>query len=552
MLVARSRKAIGVERCGRKFDMRARNAIAGVLLASVVQFGAEAALAQKQGGILKIYGRDNPPSASMHEESTISVTQPFAAIYNGVVMFDQTKLLHTPETIVPDLAKSWEWDATKTKVTFKLNEGVKWHDGKPFTAADVKFTFDMVSGKTNVEDFRKNPRKVWYYNLKEITTNGDHEVTFHLNDPQPSFLMMLAAAFSPVYPTHVPQRDMRTKPVGTGPFKFVEFKRNESIKLTRNPDYFKKGKPYLDGIEMRIIDNRSTRVLAFQAGEFDVTFDSDITVPLMKDMAAQAPKAQCTTRFTNVSINLIINSGVPPFDNEKIRRAMAQAIDRGSFNKILTDGKGALGGAMLPLPDGQWAMPDDMVKTLPGYSPDVEKSQAEARKVMEELGYSATKTLKVKISTRNIAIYRDPAVILIDQLKKIHIEGELDAVDTTIWHAKAARKDYQVGLNLTGIAADDPDMQFIENYSCKSERNYTQYCNPEVEKLIFAQSKITDVETRKKAVWEIERKLVEDVARPIIQYDPGATCWQPHVKGIVLPKNSIYNYWRLEDVWIEK
>ena len=175
---------------------------------------------------------------------------------------------------------------------------------------------------------------------------------------------------------------------------------------------------------------------------------------------------------------------------------------------------------MLPLPDGQWAMPEEMVKTLPGYSPDVEKSQAEARKVMEELGYSAAKPLKVKISTRNIAIYRDPAVILIDQLKKIHIEGELEPVDTTIWHAKAARKDYQVGLNLTGIAADDPDMQFIENYSCKSERNYTQYCNPEVEKLIFAQSKITDVAERKKAVWEIERKLVEDVARPIISTSP--------------------------------
>jgi peptide/nickel transport system substrate-binding protein len=532
--------------------MRAQTLLAGFVLAATTVVGTGAALAQKQGGILKIYGRDNPPSASLHEESTISVTQPFAAIYNNVVQFDQTKDLHTPETIVPDLAKSWEWDATKTKITFKLHEGVKWHDGKPFTAKDVKFTFDMVAGKTNIEDFRKNPRKVWYYNVEEITTNGDHEVTFRLGHPQPSFLSMLAATFSPVYPAHVPQREMRTKPVGTGPFKFVEFKRNEFMKLTRNPDYFKKGKPYLDGIEMRIIDNRSTRVLAFQAGEFDMTFDSDITMPLLKDMATQAPKAQCTTRFTNVSVNLIVNSGVPPFDNEKIRRAMAASLDRGSFNKILSEGKAALGGAMLPLPDGQWAMPEDMVKSLPGYSPDVAKAQAEARKVMEELGYSAAKPLKVKVSTRNISIYRDPAVILIDQLKAIHIEGEMDAVDTTIWHAKAARKDYQIGLNLTGIAVDDPDIQLIENYSCKSERNYTQYCNPEVEKMIFAQSKMTDVAERKKAVWEIEKRLVDDVARPIIQYEPAATCWQPFVKGVVLPKNSIYNYWRLEDVWIDK
>ena len=532
--------------------MRVRHMMAGAVLAVAGLLGADAAMAQKQGGVLKIYHRDNPPSASMHEESTISTTVPFAGIYNNLVQFDQTKELHTPATIIADLAKSWAWDATNKKITFKLNEGVKWHDGKPFTAKDVKFTFDMVAGKTNVEDFRKNPRKVWYFNIEDITVNGDYEVTFSLKDPQPSFLMMLASTFSPVYPAHVPQREMRTKPVGTGPFKFSEFKRNEFIKVVRNPDYFKKGKPYLDAIELRIIDNRSTRVLAFQAGEFDMTFDSDITVPLLKDMEKQAPKAQCTLRYTNVSVNLIVNSGVAPFDNEKIRRAMAMALDRASFNKILDDGKAALGGAMQPLPDGQWAMSKEMTEKLPGYSPDIEKSQAEARKIMEALGYSAAKPLKVKVSTRNIAIYRDPAVILIDQLKKIHFDAELEPVDTTIWHAKAARKDYQIGLNLTGIGIDDPDAQLIENYSCKSERNYTQYCNPEVEKLIFAQSKITDVAERKKMVWEIERKLVEDVARPIIMYQPAATCWQPHVKGIVLPRNSIYNYYRFEDVWIDK
>ena len=136
---------------------------------------------------------------------------------------------------MPDLAKSWEWDADKTKLTFKLNEGVKWHDGKPFTAKDVQCTFHLLSGKTESEDFRKNPRKVWYHNLDEVTTNGDHEVTFNLKAPQPSFIMLLASGYTPVYPCHVPQRDMRTKPVGTGPFKFAEFKRNESIKLVKQP-----------------------------------------------------------------------------------------------------------------------------------------------------------------------------------------------------------------------------------------------------------------------------------------------------------------------------
>ncbi len=104
---------------------------------------------------------------------------------------------------------------------------------------------------------------------------------------------------------------------------------------------------------------------------------------------------------------------------------------------------------------------------------------------MEGLGYGPGKTLKVKVSTRNISIYRDPGVILIDQLKSIYIDGVLDPIDTTVWYAKVQRKDYSVGLNLTGVAVDDPDVNLIENYTCNSERNYTQYCNPEIDKLIF-------------------------------------------------------------------
>jgi peptide/nickel transport system substrate-binding protein len=192
-----------------------------------------------------------------------------------------------------------------------------------------------------------------------------------------------------------------------------------------------------------------------------------------------------------------------------------------------------------------------MLEELPGFG-DVAKNRAEAKKIMESLGYGPDKPLKVKISTRNIAIYRDPAVILIDQLKQIHIEGELEAIDTPVWHAKVARKDYAVGMNLTGLGVDDPDVNFYENFTCKSERNYTGYCNPEVEKLIDAQSRETDREKRRKLVWEVDRKLAEDGARPVISHGVANTCWQPHVKGLVLQQNSIYNNWRFEDVWLDK
>src|SRR5262249_32866855 len=239
-------------------------------------------------------------------------------------------------------------------------------------------------------------------------------------------------------------------------------------------------------------------------------------------------------------------------DNPKIRRAMALAIDRKAFIEILTEGKAAIGGAMLPAPEGLWAMPPEELSKLLGYGPDIEKNLAEGRAIMEALGYGPGKMLKVKVSTRNISIYRDPAVILIDQLKKIHIEGTLDPIDTTVWYPKVQRKDYAVGLNLTGVAVDDPDVNLIENYTCDSERNYTQYCNAAVDQLIFRQSREGDLVKRKALVWEIERKLAEDVARPIIFHNRAATCWQPYVKGVVLHQNSIYNNWRLEDVWLDK
>jgi peptide/nickel transport system substrate-binding protein len=523
------------------------------LLAAAVAVSAAAlpAMAQKRGGILKGYHRGNPPSGSPHEEATISTVMQYMSVFNNLVMFDPKERVESAETIIPDLATSWSWDDSNTKLTFKLRSGVKWHDGKPFSAKDVRCTFDLVTGKSK-QKLRKNPRSIWYHNLKEVTVNSDNEVTFVLGRPQPAFPLMLAAGYTPIYPCHVSPKDMRTNPIGTGPFKFVDFKRGEHIKFTRNPDYWKKDRPFLDGHEWKIIKSRSTRVLAFTNGDFDITFDSDVTIPLLKNVKEQAPNATCDLKPMGVSINLIVNRDTEPFNNSEIRQAMALALDRQAFIDILSEGNADKGGAMLPPPFGKWGMPKEMLAKLPGYGDDVTENQAEARKIMKGLGYSESKPLKVKVSTRNIAIYRDPAVILIDQLKKIHIAAELDVVDTSLWHAKIARKEYAVGLNLTGVGVDDPDVNFYENYKCESQRNYTKYCNKDLEKLFEAQSKEADENKRKKIVWTIEKQLALDVARPIISHIKAATCWHPHVKNVTLHSNSIYNAWRLEDVWLDK
>ncbi len=526
--------------------------LACLAVATIAVSAAFAAHAEepKSGGILRMYQRENPPSMSIHEEATYSVNVSSMPIFSNLVIYDQHKAQNSIDTVQPELATSWTWSDDKKALTFKLREGVKWHDGKPFTAADVKCTFDMLQG-TSQNKFRKNPRKGWYFNLADVTTEGDMQVTFHLNRPQPAMLAMLASGYSPIYPCHVSAAQERTNPIGTGPFKFVELKQNESIKLVKNPDYFKKGLPYLDGIEYTILPNRSTAILGFVAGKFDITFPTEVSIPLMKDVKSQKSDAVCVLAQTNVATNLIMNRDAAPFSDDNVRRAFALALDRKAFLDIMFEGKSAIGGAMLPPPDGVWGMPADELKTVLGYG-DVKTNREEARKMMEKAGYGPNKHLALKVSTRNLAVYRDPAVILIDQLKDIYIDGELDVIESGIWFAKIARKEYSVGLNLTGAGIDDPDQTFYENFGCGSERNYTNYCNKDLQAQFDAQSQETDVAKRKKLVWEIDKKLQEDVARPILYHAEQGTCWAPYVKNVTVMTNSSYNGYRYEDVWMDK
>ena len=493
---------------------------------------------------------DSPASMSMLEESTQAVNRPMSGVFNNLVMFDQHVPQNSLRSIVPDLATGWAWNEEGTELTFPLRHNVKWHDGKPFTGEDVKCTWDLLTGKSS-EKPRLNPRKSWYRNLEQVTANGDYEVTFTLKQPQPAFLTALAAGFSPIYPCHVPAAQMRQRPIGTGPFKFVDFKPNEYVKVTRNPDYWKKDRPYLDGIEYTIIKNLSTAVLALVSGKFDMAFPYSLTVPLLKDVKSQMPQASCMMGPVGLNRALIVNRDKPPFDNPDLRRAMALSLDRRAFIDILTDGEGDIGGVLQPPPGGLWGMPPDLLKKLPGYDPDVQKNRAEARQIMRQLRYGPDNRLKIKVSVRDLPYLRDPAVILVDQLKEVYIDGQLETIDTTNWFPRVMRKDYIVALTGAG-SGPDPDQNLQLLYGCGAELNYNGYCSPEVDKLIDRQSSEADQEKRKQLVWEIERNLAEDGARPIIFYDRRATCWNPQVKGLTLMVNSLFNGWRMEDVWLDK
>jgi len=475
---------------------------------------------------------------------------PMMGVFNNLIVFDQHKPQVSLDTIVADLATSWSWNEDDTALTFQLRQDVKWHDGKPFTATDVKCTWDLLLDKVP-DKLRLNPRKNGFENLADITTNGDYEVTFKLKRQQPAFPMLLAGGFSAIYPCHFTATQMRQHPIGTGPFKFVEFKPNQGIKVARNPDYWKKDRPYLDGIEYTIIQEPSIADLAFVSGKFDMTFPFELSVPRYNNMRARVPDAVCELSPRPVNTHLLINRAQPPFDSPDLRRAMALAIDRKAYVDTLGQGEDEIGGVLQPPPAGLWGMPQDEIAKLPGYGLDVQKNREEARALVRKLGYGPANRLKIKVTTRDWSLYRDPAVLLIDQLRQIFIDAELDPVDTAQYFPKILRKEYTVALNLQA-AGPDPDSVMQLLYGCGASLNWDNFCNPEIDELIEAQSREDNAVKRKQILWSIERKLASDDVRPIIFYPRGGTCGRSYLKGLTIMINGTSNSWRMEDVWLDK
>lgn len=527
--------------------------LAAVSLGLLAVFGTPAvSQAPKSGGVLHIMQREDPPQGfSIHETATISTVWPAMPCFNNLVLFDPLKKQESMDTIIGELAERWSWQDNHRNLVFFLRKGVRWHDGQPFTSKDVKYTFDMIREAPDAPaKLRINPRKDWYSNVDRIEAPDPHTVIFHLKRPQPSLLMMLASGYSPVYAAHVPVATYRTGCIGTGPFKLKEWKRGEYVEYVRNPDYFVKGRPYLDGLRYVVIAERGTRTAALQAGRLDVAFPGETTKTIADQLKAAVPQLVITPASQNVNDNLLLNTKKPPFDNVTLRRAISMAIDRQAYVRAVHQGGAVVGASMAPRPYGVWGLMDKDLRALPGYR-DPAHDKVEARRLLAAAGYTPANPLRVEIKTRAIAIYLDFSSFVIDQLKQVGVETTLTQVETAQWHPLATRRDYVMGTNLTGIGPDDPDANFYENYACGSPRNYTDYCSEEVMKLIDQQSQELDPKKRLELVWQIQKRLEEEAARPMMGWRLDYFAQWPYVKNLV-PHQSIYNWGRMQDVWLDK
>jgi len=525
-----------------------------LLLGSIVLRAGTPAVAQapKYGGVLNMTQREDLPQGfAIHETQTTSTVFPSMPCFNNLVIYDPAKKQETMESIIGELAEKWSWQDNYRNLVFFLRKNVKWHDGKPFTSKDVKFTFDMVrEGADAPAKLRINPRKDWYANVDSIEAADPYTVVFHLKRPQPSLLMMLASGYSPIYAAHVAPAAYRTSCMGTGPFKMKEWRKGEFVEYVKNPEYFVKGRPYLDGLKYVVIAERGTRTAALQSGQVDVAFPGETSKTISEQLKKAVPDLVVTPMSENVNNNIIMNIKKPPFDNLKVRLAVSHAIDRHALIQAVYQGGGVVGAAMAPKPWAAWGLGEKELLALPGYGKAAEE-KAKAKKLVAEAGFSPEKPLRVEMVTRGLQIYVDMASFVIGELKQVGIEATLKQIETAQWHAMAVRGEYQIGANLTGLGADDPDGNFYENYACNSPRNYTHYCSEQVMSMIDAQSAEIDKKKRAAMVDAIQKKLEEDAARPILSWRIDYFTHRPHVKGLI-PQNSVYNYGRMQDVWSDK
>jgi peptide/nickel transport system substrate-binding protein len=525
--------------------------LAAVLLLLVALPAIGQSGAPKYGGVLVTSPLSATPSLSPHEESTIATVQQASPCFSNLVYYDPTKKVESADTIIPELAEKWSWQDGYRNLVFLLRRDVKWHDGKPFTAQDVKYTFDMVRAAPDAKARLKvNPRKLWYDGIEAIEVPDPYTVVFRLKHPQPSLLQMLASGYSPVYPAHVPLAEFKNRCIGTGPFKLKDNKPGELVEYVKNPDYFIKGRPYLDGLKFVVIRDRSTQIAALQSGQLDVG-GSGWNKTNAENAKSGNAKLVIGEADSNVNDNVLVNFKRAPFTDVRVRRAINLALDRKAYLVGPRQGAATFGGALLPKPAGVWGLTAAEVAKLPGMGDPV-KQKAEAKKLLAEAGFGPSSPLKIVVSTRALAIYVDTASWMVDQLQLVGIDATLEQIETGVWHPKMTRLEYQVALNVTGTGIDDPDAQLFENYRCASQRNFSGYCSEEIDKLMVQQSQTLDPKKRLALVQEIDRKLQADGARPILGWAKQYEVHWPHVKGWAVHENSIYNVSRRQDVWLDK
>jgi peptide/nickel transport system substrate-binding protein len=523
--------------------------LAAVLVGSLAAF--EPSFAQEKprvGGELIFVVPSEPPTYDGHAEGTFGLVHPLAPHYNGLLRIDPFD--RTGTKVVADLAESWTISRDGLTYTLKLRQGVKFHDGSVMSSRDVKASYDrIVNPPPSVVSYRKGS----YRAIEAIEAPDPQTIRFQLKWPEASFLITLASPYSWIYKADILAKDQQwyaKNVMGTGPFKFVEHVKGSHWIGKKNPDYWDKGKPYLDGYRAIFMASSSAQVSAIRAERAHAQFRG--FSPAERDTLVNAlgPKITVQESPWNCVLLVAMNHDRKPWDDKRVRRALTLAMDRYEASKTLSRIAVVKEVGGIQVPGTPWATPPAELEKLAGYGHDINASRAEAKRLLREAGIPDGFAFTFK--NRGIPQPYEPVGIwLIDQWRQIGLSVKQETIEASAYHPMLKRGDFDVAMDFQCSYVIEPDID-IEKFQSAgvSDRNFSRYKDPVLDDLFVKQARSLDPEDRKRHLRAFEKRLLDEEVHYIYTLQQHRII--PHsskVRGWTITPAHFLNQ-QLDTVWL--
>lgn len=525
----------------------ARLAVFAAVLAAALP-----SVAQKQGGTLTYVFHPEPTAMSTISTTAVPVSIIASKIYESLLEYEGPGMKP-----LPGLAESWEVSKDRLTYAFRLRKGVTWHDGKPFTSEDVKFSIEKV-----VTPFHSRGR-TYFGEVASIETPNAHTVVFKLKSPVPYFLRAFQPSESPIMPRHgftdeevatgrIRQARIMQAPIGTGPFKLKEWRKGSFIILERHASYWKPGKPYLDQLVLRVLPDGSARAIAMEKGEADVAPMSALP-PAEIQRLGKLPNlvaSQEGSEGLGPLMWLEVNNRAKPLSDVRVRQAISLAIDRQRLVDVIWYGQGKPSAG--PIVSGN---PNHFDKSLKPLEYNVDK----ANKLLDAAGYKrGAGGIRFKL-TQNFLPYGEEwvrqAEFIRQELRKVGIDVQTQSLDMGGWLRRIYTDwNYDFTSNFTHNYPDPTigvQRAFISTNIRRGATfsNSMDYANEKLDALFLKAAQMEDGPARNKAWSEVQAILREDLPVIFLMEISYTHVWNKRVKGLISNGISMYSSW--DSVWVE-
>ena len=500
----------------------------------------------EDGGVFTMQEATDAPTLDIHKSAAATgFGATVGIVYSKLLEFDTGKDIPYGSTVSVhgDLAEKWDHSADGLTWTFKLREGVKWQNiapvnGRAFTSADVVCTINRIQTLPGVQ---KNLTDV----IQTVAAPDDSTVVFTLNTPYAAFDTTMATYYMAILPCEGTRGEfnLAEQAIGTGPFILKDWKRKQERTYVKNPDYFVAGKPHVDEVRVIVQPDPAATVAAFRTGDLDYTASqTTISTELVPAIVTTNPDVVVRAQLSLATTQITFNQAVKPFDDYRVRKAIAMAWDRAGMGETYYPDGFALSGAYPSTMLG--AMSSKEMADLIPFDP------ASAKKLLAEAGYPNGLDVELMTTDGYGPIYLNQAQWVQQDLKDIGVNATLKVLDYATYISTFAAKGYTMNYGIsTGSAEPDEWLQAV--YRTDGPRNWFNSGTPELDKMIDAQRAILDPATREKALHELSLYITKNVLNPVLSFQGSTLQLQaPYVHNLWNHPQSGREY--LTDVWLDK